>query len=123
MCSTSSSRTPTWMLIIYSPEDQNILETEYQRNSKPDKAARMAIMAQVSLDEKAIQVASLRAALLLLQEPAGTVQEGTVPFRACNVVPVNAQDVAPGSGTGRSCTFWALWRPKRVKTGGLPEPA
>ena len=39
-----------------SPEDQKILETEYQRNPKPDKAARMEIVSKVALGEKEVQV-------------------------------------------------------------------
>ncbi|KAF2154057.1 hypothetical protein K461DRAFT_292734 [Myriangium duriaei CBS 260.36] len=39
-----------------SPEDQIILEREYQRNSKPDKAARMAIVERVALGEKEVQI-------------------------------------------------------------------
>lgn len=39
-----------------SPEDQAILETEYQKNSKPDKAARMAIVERVALGEKEVQI-------------------------------------------------------------------
>lgn len=39
-----------------SPEDQAILEAEYERNSKPDKAARNDIVNRVSLGEKEVQV-------------------------------------------------------------------
>ena len=39
-----------------SPEDHAILEAEYQRNSKPDKAARNDIVNRVSLGEKEVQV-------------------------------------------------------------------
>ena len=39
-----------------SPEDHAILEAEYQRNSKPDKAARADIVNRVSLGEKEVQV-------------------------------------------------------------------
>ncbi|KAF2397869.1 hypothetical protein EJ06DRAFT_532869 [Trichodelitschia bisporula] len=39
-----------------SPEDQKILEAEYARNSKPDKAARMAIVSKVALGEKEVQI-------------------------------------------------------------------
>ncbi|KAI9842907.1 MAG: hypothetical protein M1837_006739 [Sclerophora amabilis] len=39
-----------------SPEDQAILEAEYQRNSKPDKAARMDIVRRVALGEKEVQI-------------------------------------------------------------------
>lgn len=41
---------------FYSPEDQAILEAEYQRNPKPDKAARIAIVGRVALGEKEVQV-------------------------------------------------------------------
>ncbi|KAL9075900.1 MAG: hypothetical protein Q9161_001294 [Pseudevernia consocians] len=39
-----------------SPEDHAILEAEYERNSKPDKAARIAIVNRVALGEKEVQV-------------------------------------------------------------------
>ncbi|KAI9786715.1 MAG: hypothetical protein M1816_007856 [Peltula sp. TS41687] len=39
-----------------SPEDQAILEEEYQRNPKPDKAARMNIVNRVALGEKEVQI-------------------------------------------------------------------
>ena len=39
-----------------SPEDHAILEAEYERNPKPDKAARIDIVNRVSLGEKEVQV-------------------------------------------------------------------
>lgn len=42
-----------------SPEDHAILEAEYQRNSKPDKAARTDIVNRVSLGEKEVQVSKI----------------------------------------------------------------
>ncbi|KAL3479167.1 hypothetical protein BJX99DRAFT_222619 [Aspergillus californicus] len=39
-----------------SPEDHAILEAEYQRNPKPDKAARTSIVSRVSLGEKEVQI-------------------------------------------------------------------
>ncbi|KAJ5988848.1 Homeodomain [Penicillium waksmanii] len=39
-----------------SPEDHAILETEYQRNPKPDKVARTEIVNRVSLGEKEVQI-------------------------------------------------------------------
>jgi hypothetical protein len=42
-----------------SPEDQKILEEEFRRNSKPDKAARMDIVSKVALGEKEVQVRAL----------------------------------------------------------------
>ena len=39
-----------------SPQDQVILEAEYGRNPKPDKAARMEIVSRVALGEKEVQV-------------------------------------------------------------------
>jgi len=42
--------------VFFSPEDQATLETEYMRNPKPDKAARVEILKKVSLREKEIQV-------------------------------------------------------------------
>jgi hypothetical protein len=46
-----------------SPEDQIILEAAYSRDPKPDKAARLALVKQVSLGEKEVQV-SCRSTLL-----------------------------------------------------------
>ena len=40
----------------FSPEDHAILEAEYQRNPKPDKAARASIVNRVALGEKEVQV-------------------------------------------------------------------
>ena len=42
-----------------SPEDHAVLEAEYQRNPKPDKAARSEIVGRVSLGEKEVQVSGL----------------------------------------------------------------
>ncbi|KAI9813420.1 MAG: hypothetical protein M1827_004095 [Pycnora praestabilis] len=39
-----------------SPEDQVVLEAEYQRNPKPDKAARINIVNRVALGEKEVQI-------------------------------------------------------------------
>ncbi|CAG7960653.1 unnamed protein product [Penicillium olsonii] len=39
-----------------SPEDHAVLESEYQRNAKPDKAARTGIVNRVSLGEKEVQI-------------------------------------------------------------------
>ncbi|KAK7517230.1 uncharacterized protein IWZ02DRAFT_483685 [Phyllosticta citriasiana] len=39
-----------------SPEDQKILETEYQKNSKPDRNERLDIVSRVALGEKEVQV-------------------------------------------------------------------
>ncbi|KAH0537689.1 hypothetical protein FGG08_005554 [Glutinoglossum americanum] len=39
-----------------SPEDQSILEAEYEKNPKPDKAARMEIVSRVALGEKEVQI-------------------------------------------------------------------
>ena len=44
------------LLIRNSPKDQAILETEFERNQKPDKAARMEIVSRVTLGEKEVQV-------------------------------------------------------------------
>ena len=40
----------------YSPQDQAILEKAYLNNSKPDKGERAALVAQVDLNEKEVQV-------------------------------------------------------------------
>lgn len=42
----------------HSPEDHATLEAEYALNSKPDKAARIAIVSRVALGEKEVQVSS-----------------------------------------------------------------
>ncbi|EED22436.1 homeobox transcription factor, putative [Talaromyces stipitatus ATCC 10500] len=39
-----------------SPEDHAILEAEYKKNPKPDKAARASIVSRVSLGEKEVQI-------------------------------------------------------------------
>ncbi|KAJ9214409.1 transcriptional regulator family: Homeodomain [Paecilomyces variotii] len=39
-----------------SPEDHAILEAEYRRNPKPDKAARASIVSRVALGEKEVQI-------------------------------------------------------------------
>lgn len=41
---------------MHSPEDHNILEQEYKRNSKPDKIARLEIVEKVKLSEKEVQI-------------------------------------------------------------------
>lgn len=42
-----------------SPEDQAVLEAYYARDPKPDKAARLDLMKQVSMGEKEVQVGCL----------------------------------------------------------------
>lgn len=37
-------------------QDKHILETAYRQDMKPDKAKRLAIVKQVSLNEKEVQV-------------------------------------------------------------------
>lgn len=54
---------PRLTLSLYSPEDHAILEGEYQRNPKPDKDARAAIVSRVSLGEKEVQVRLLTCVL------------------------------------------------------------
>jgi hypothetical protein len=39
-----------------SKEDEEVLKTEYQKNPKPDKAARIEIVSKVALGEKEVQV-------------------------------------------------------------------
>ena len=46
----------TNLYIKISPEDQAILESEFQKNPKPAKAARMAIVERVNMGEKEVQV-------------------------------------------------------------------
>lgn len=45
---------------VCSPEDHAILEGEYQRNPKPEKAARMEIVRRVALGEKEVQVSKVK---------------------------------------------------------------
>src|ERR1700753_532063 len=40
----------------YSPENQKILEEEFQRNPRPDKATRLDIVSRVTLGEKEVQI-------------------------------------------------------------------
>lgn len=49
MGSTSSN-------ISISPEDQKILEEEFAKNSRPDKATRLHIVSRVTLGEKEVQI-------------------------------------------------------------------
>lgn len=42
-----------------SKEDEEILKAEYERNPKPDKAARMEIVSKVALGEKEVQVCQM----------------------------------------------------------------
>ena len=44
------------MISDTSPADQAILEGEYRKNPKPNKAARADIVEKVSLNEKEVQV-------------------------------------------------------------------
>lgn len=39
-----------------SPEDHAVLEAEYKKNPKPDKAVRASIVSRVALGEKEVQV-------------------------------------------------------------------
>lgn len=49
-------QTRTNAFLVRSPEDHNILEHEYMRNPKPDKAARVEIVKKVKLSEKEVQI-------------------------------------------------------------------
>ena len=42
-----------------SPEDQAVLEAEYDNNPKPDKVARLEIVKRVALGEKEVQVCAI----------------------------------------------------------------
>ena len=48
------------LLTTCSPDDQALLEAAYNADPKPDKAARLAVVEQVSLDEKEVQVSVSR---------------------------------------------------------------
>jgi hypothetical protein len=41
-----------------SKEDEDVLKSEYLRNPKPDKAARLEIVRKVALGEKEVQVSA-----------------------------------------------------------------
>ena len=43
---------------LHSPEDHAILEAEYKKNPKPDKAARIEIVNRVALGEKEVQASA-----------------------------------------------------------------
>ena len=40
----------------FSPHDHSVLESAYQRNSKPDKDERLKLVKHVDLGEKEVQV-------------------------------------------------------------------
>ena len=52
-----------------SPGDHAILEAEYQRNPKPDKAARTDIVRRVALNDKEVQVSLVLVAGMLIKAP------------------------------------------------------
>ena len=59
---------------LRSPEDHAILEAEYLRNPKPDKAARIEIVNRVALGEKEVQVSAIKSGKtlpMLLQRVSG----------------------------------------------------
>jgi hypothetical protein len=47
---------PTHWPRHHSKEDEDVLKAEYLKNPKPDKAARLVIIAKVALGEKEVQV-------------------------------------------------------------------
>ena len=54
--SSDTTRNPSVYSMSDSPQDQAILEAHFERNPKPDKAARMGIVSRVALGEKEVQV-------------------------------------------------------------------
>ena len=46
----------------YSKEDEDILKSEYLKNPKPSKAARLEIVKKVALGEKEVQVRQIHIA-------------------------------------------------------------
>lgn len=55
---TSVNKQTHHSLCNFSPQDHAYLEAEYDRNPKPDKAARQDIVKHVALGEKEVQVRS-----------------------------------------------------------------
>jgi hypothetical protein len=51
-----------------SKEDEEVLKNEYQKNPKPDKAARIEIVSKVALGEKEVQVGVPRVTWLRVNE-------------------------------------------------------
>ena len=47
---------PLVLTVVHSPEDQAILEAEFDRNPRPDKVARRSLVQRVALGEKEVQV-------------------------------------------------------------------
>lgn len=66
---------------MHSPEDHAVLEAAYQRNSKPDKSERTAIVNRVGLGEKEVSVRQKRHGCVLWtkadREPADMVPKQT----------------------------------------------
>ena len=52
-----------------SPEDPAIIEAEYEKNSKPDKATRIEIVNRVALGEKEVQVSTRHSKSLAESSP------------------------------------------------------
>lgn len=52
-----------------SPEDQAILEAEFDRNPRPDKAARRSLVQRVALGEKEVQVRTVLIHLVPADNP------------------------------------------------------
>ena len=71
-----------------SPEDHAILEAEYKRNSKPDKAARIDIVNRVSLGEKEVQVSKNK--------------------ECCHLVRFKTLSDLRGTSSGAWAEFWYL---------------
>ena len=64
-----------------SPEDHAILEAEYKKNPKPDKAARVEIVNRVALGEKEVQVGAFKSPEFLMD--ALTLLGFAMMFRMC----------------------------------------
>lgn len=76
-----------------SPEDQAILEAEYRKNPKPDKAARMGIVQRVALGEKEVQVCPALVALLsYLADRADLVPKSTAEHAQKVETTITARD-------------------------------
>ncbi|KAI9843316.1 MAG: hypothetical protein M1838_002687 [Thelocarpon superellum] len=73
-----------------SPEDQVILEEEYQRNAKPDKSARMHIVQRVALGEKEVQI--------WFQNRRQNTRRKSKPLEAHELAPIRSSEPSSSDG-------------------------
>ncbi|MCJ1394877.1 hypothetical protein MMC18_007757 [Xylographa bjoerkii] len=97
-----------------SAADHAVLESEYQRNSKPDKAARTEIVGRVALDDKEVQiwfqnrrqVTRRKSRPLLTHEIFSTLHSSqeSAEGRVSSSFDTSSQDLVPSSQTSTSNT-------------------